>query len=282
MNGDIALFRSSDPLRVLLVEDDEDDFVIVRDLLRDGRRRYDLTWVPTYERGLAALQSRDHDIALVDYRLGGRTGLELIAAVTPADQAPPIVLLTGLDDELLDEQAAGVGAADYLPKLGLGVALLERTIRYVLARADTLVRAQLSEQRFRRIIEQASDALVIVEGEPATKAFVTVWNPAAAGLFGIMPAEAIGQDLATLLGNAGPHAQLGHVGVHELELERLGRSPLVVEVSSSQWPAEAGQQVCHIFRDVTDQEQRRARALGKLSQARCDLTQLRDRSRGAL
>ena len=129
MNGDIALFRSSDPLRVLLVEDDEDDFVIVRDLLRDGRRRYDLTWVPTYERGLAALQSRDHDIALVDYRLGGRTGLELIAAVTPADQAPPIVLLTGLDDELLDEQAAGVGAADYLPKLGLGVALLERTIR---------------------------------------------------------------------------------------------------------------------------------------------------------
>jgi DNA-binding response OmpR family regulator len=133
-------------INVLLVEDDEDDYLIARDLLADGRRRYALTWAASYEQGLARFHAGGFDIAFVDYRLGARTGLELIMALGGTDTTP-IVLLTGVDDALLDDEAADLGAADYLPKAGLTTALIERTIRYALARADAHRRTQISEHR---------------------------------------------------------------------------------------------------------------------------------------
>jgi CheY-like chemotaxis protein len=59
-------------VRVLLVDDDEDDFVIVRDLLaKTGGHSYQFDWVDNYEAALAAIQHHEHDVCLLDYRLGG-------------------------------------------------------------------------------------------------------------------------------------------------------------------------------------------------------------------
>ncbi|HEX8537706.1 MAG TPA: response regulator, partial [Cystobacter sp.] len=66
-------------IRVLLVEDDEDDYVLTRDCVRQlGPRRMVLEWVATCERALEELESGNHDVCLVDYRLGSMTGLELL------------------------------------------------------------------------------------------------------------------------------------------------------------------------------------------------------------
>ena len=70
---------SDAPVKILLVEDDEDDFIITRDLISRIRdRRYQLDWRDNYAAGLAALQRCEHDICLLDYRLGERTGLDLL------------------------------------------------------------------------------------------------------------------------------------------------------------------------------------------------------------
>ena len=61
--------------RVLLIEDDEDDYIITRDLLADIKDcTYQLHWCSTYDAGLKALEGKP-DICLVDYYVGGRTGL---------------------------------------------------------------------------------------------------------------------------------------------------------------------------------------------------------------
>src|SRR5580693_1778305 len=125
--------------RVLLVDDDEDEYVIVADLLRAGcTERFDLTWAPTYEEGLQAILASRCDVCLVDYRLGQRSGMDLLIEVTEKSNPTPVILLTGEGDRALDVTATKAGAADYLIKGQLTPALLERSIRYALERGRTL------------------------------------------------------------------------------------------------------------------------------------------------
>ena len=66
-------------IKILLIEDDEDDYILTRSVLEDSRPlKYNLTWLTDYEAGLAAVQRLEHDICLLDYRLGARTGLDFL------------------------------------------------------------------------------------------------------------------------------------------------------------------------------------------------------------
>src|SRR5262245_31254373 len=101
------------PVRVLLVDDDRDDYLLTRDLLDeipgDG---YTLDWVSDYESAVAALDKCDHDVALVDYLLGARTGLDLLAEARRSGCKIPVILLTGKAVWEVDDAALGGGAAD--------------------------------------------------------------------------------------------------------------------------------------------------------------------------
>ncbi len=129
-------------IRVLLIDDDEDDAFLVRELFADATevtgRRYRVDWKDDYEGGLAAALRREHDVALVDYQLLPGSGLELIQRAREAGCDTPFILLTGLAGQEIDEKAAEVGAADFLAKGSTDAALLERTVRYSLRHAATL------------------------------------------------------------------------------------------------------------------------------------------------
>src|SRR5262245_26807742 len=120
-------------VRVLLVDDDRDDYLLTRDLLEeipgDG---YELDWVSDYESAAAALRDCHHDVALVDYLLGARTGLDLLAEARAGGCKIPVILLTGKAVWEVDHAALGCGAADFLEKGRLDATLLERSIRYSL------------------------------------------------------------------------------------------------------------------------------------------------------
>jgi two-component system sensor histidine kinase/response regulator len=122
------------PTRVLLIDDDEDDQVLTIDLLAEaGQGRYTCDAVGTFDDGAAALRNM-YGVAIVDYRLGARTGLELLHFALATGVRVPIILLTGVGDENLGHVALRAGAADYLVKNQLTPVLLDRTIRYALER----------------------------------------------------------------------------------------------------------------------------------------------------
>jgi signal transduction histidine kinase/DNA-binding response OmpR family regulator len=122
-------------LKVLLVEDDEDDYVITRDFLAEIKGdNFDLDWVDDYEAGLAAIRKDQHDVFLVDYRLGKDSGLQLLREAIACGCMAPIILLTGLGDHKVDTEAMRAGAADYLIKGQFDAHLLERSIRHSMLR----------------------------------------------------------------------------------------------------------------------------------------------------
>ena len=121
---------------VLLVDDDEDDYIIIRDLISkiDGAH-FSLEWVTTFEAALDAVKHQKHAVYLVDYCLGVHDGLELISEVNDGGQHVPIIMITGQEDRDVDMAAMRNGAADYLVKGQISAQNLERSIRYALERS---------------------------------------------------------------------------------------------------------------------------------------------------
>jgi diguanylate cyclase (GGDEF)-like protein/PAS domain S-box-containing protein len=125
--------------RVLLVDDDDTFLLILKELL--PRARYDLDRVATYNGGLEAMAACSHDVYLVDYRLPGRSGLDLVREAAARGCAAPMLVLTGVGDREVDLLAMEAGAADYLDKGRIDEVTLERAIRHAIERrraADSL------------------------------------------------------------------------------------------------------------------------------------------------
>ncbi len=152
---------SLDKVRVLLIEDDEDDFVLTRDLLREiDPTRYELEWVTDFPQGRDRIANSAHDVCLLDYRLGQHDGLELLRLARKESYPPPIILLTGQGDRSVDLEAMQAGAADYLVKGQISAAALERSIRYAVEQRrmedERLMLAR--EQEARALAESANRA----------------------------------------------------------------------------------------------------------------------------
>jgi diguanylate cyclase (GGDEF)-like protein/PAS domain S-box-containing protein len=122
--------------QVLLIDDDQDDYVVTRDLLQEAEQaRFELTWVNNYAEGLEALHQGCYDVCLVDYFLGPETGLDLLKVTNVLGIYKPIILLTGVGNHDVDQQSMALGAADYLVKgVQLNSSLLERSILHAIER----------------------------------------------------------------------------------------------------------------------------------------------------
>jgi two-component system, sensor histidine kinase and response regulator len=140
------------PLRVLLIEDDEDDFILTEELLNHlPDQPVELEWASDPARGLALAHDYIFDVALVDYRLGAWTGLELIEKIRKQAPRIPCILLTGEVRGNLDIEALQAGAADYLSKAEINGQLLHRSIRYAIERKRNEEALRESESRFRTV-----------------------------------------------------------------------------------------------------------------------------------
>lgn len=148
-----------DKVRVLLIEDDEDDFILVKDLLGTASSQaFSIDWVPSFEEGLRALVSSEHDVCLLDYRLGPRNGMELLNEGIRGGTTVPVIFLTAYNDLNLDVQAMQSGARDYLVKEGMSPSLIERSIRYCVeqARGELALKAAQADLE-RRVAERTSE-----------------------------------------------------------------------------------------------------------------------------
>jgi len=145
---------------VLLVEDDEDDFLITRDMLDQQERvRFSVEWSRNYDEGLAAIREQRHDVYIIDYRLGMRTGLELVREALPHRPHAPVIVLTGQVDLTVDLEASALGVTDFLVKRELTPTGLERSIRYAVSHHRALRDLAQSEERYALAVRAANDGI---------------------------------------------------------------------------------------------------------------------------
>lgn len=123
-------------INILLIDDDEDDFLLIRDYLTElnGPTQYVMEWVQTYQAGMEQILLNKHDVYLVDHYLGTGSGLDLLQEAILAGCSQPIIIVTGKSDQEIDYAALMAGATDYLVKSQMDGQSLERSMRYALER----------------------------------------------------------------------------------------------------------------------------------------------------
>jgi len=150
------------PIRALLVDDDEDDYVMTREMLSDVKGEvFRLDWIPSYHDALQAIRRGEHDVYLLDYRLGGNNGLDILREARGDGCGAPMILLTGQGDDAVDVEAMKAGASDYLVKGQIESSLLGRSIRYAIERAQALRALRETEERYQRLVELSPDAIIV-------------------------------------------------------------------------------------------------------------------------
>jgi diguanylate cyclase (GGDEF)-like protein/PAS domain S-box-containing protein len=253
-------------LRVLLIEDDEDDYILTSELLEEVKgTKYEITWVSKYTDALKAMGEGGHDVFLIDYRLGEGNGIELMREAVARGCRAPMILLTGQGDKEIDFEATKAGAADYLTKGKIEAQLLERAIRYAIAHGRTLETLRESENRFRSVVESANDAIILTDYQGK----IFSWNKSAQTIFGYAQSEILGKSLSVLFPPSYHHnsgndnesdpllaSGLLHPGSKAIELTGLtqGGHEFPLEISLSSWKTAEGIFYSGIIRDITERK----------------------------
>lgn len=122
-------------IRTLVVEDDSQDFLLIKTALRASEHAdYDLRHLNSLTQATEAMLHDEYDIILLDYFLGEHSGLELLRQAREIHCTRPIVVMTGSHSAELDDMLMKEGAADFIPKDDLSTRFLDRTIRHAIER----------------------------------------------------------------------------------------------------------------------------------------------------
>jgi len=150
--------------KILIIDDDEDDFFITSEYIKEiSDSRFTIDWCFNYRKAMELIISKAYDIYFVDYRLGAKTGVDLLKEALDHNCEEPIILLTGKGNKAIDIEAMRLGATDYLVKSELNSEKLERCIRYAIERSVHLKALRNNEQKFRNIFERSKDAIFIAD-----------------------------------------------------------------------------------------------------------------------
>lgn len=153
-------------VRVLLIDDDENVHPFISHLLsKVVGKKFSVAWACDYDEGLEAIARHEHDVCLLDYKLGERSGLDLLRHAVDEGIQAPIIMLTGAADPVVDLEATQLGASDYVLKDRLDTSTLERSIRYSIQHYAMLRDLKKSNERFRLLFERSMDAIFISDDD---------------------------------------------------------------------------------------------------------------------
>jgi PAS domain S-box-containing protein len=151
-------------LKILLVEDNPGDARLIKEMLREtGIYGFEILNVLNLVQAIECLTKNKLDIILLDLNLPDSFGIPTVEKINERFPDLPIVVLTGLGDEMVGEEALQCGAQDYLNKSDIDNRILLRTIRYSIERKKIWKGLKESEQRFRTMIEKNSDGIIITD-----------------------------------------------------------------------------------------------------------------------
>lgn len=186
-------------VRILIVDDDEDDFIITSEYIRHiPGAGFTIDWCPRYNDALQHMINKNYDLYFVDYRLGAKSGVDLLKDAIKNNCDDPIILLTGKGNYNVDIEAMQLGAVDYLIKTELTIEKMERCIRYAMERTTTLKALKANEKKYRSIFEKSKDLVFLTDENLNFKDA----NEAVFSLLGYTREELLDMNLADLIDQA--------------------------------------------------------------------------------
>ena len=207
-------FPAGESLRVLLVEDNPTDALLVEVALEEmSAPAPELTHVELLAQAKTTLETAEFDVVLIDLNLPDGEGLGNFESLQELAPQTPMIVLTGLSDESVAIEAIGLGASDYLIKSEAQTALLERSMRYAIERKrNENGRIELAKARIEREEAEAANAakdqfLATISHELRTPLNAIMgWTSLVRG--GDLDAETTEQALDVIERNARVQAQL--------------------------------------------------------------------------
>ncbi|HEY4148607.1 MAG TPA: ATP-binding protein [Chitinophagaceae bacterium] len=248
--------KTTQAVRILIIDDDEDDFFITSEYIRaiEGQT-FVIDWCHNYQDGIDNICNSRYDLYLVDYRLGAKTGLDLLKEAMLCHCEDPIILLTGKGNQYIDIEAMQAGAVDYLLKPELNTEKLERCIRYSLERSVSTKALRANERKFRGIFEKSKDMVFLADENMVFKDV----NPASSVLLGYTKEELLRLSLFSLLNTENKLmirqelAEAGYLDDKEIELFTNRREKKVCIISVSREKESNGSTYLQgIIHDITN------------------------------
>jgi diguanylate cyclase (GGDEF)-like protein len=158
---------SQKTIKLLVVDDDEDDIYLILDALNEvNGTRYNVTTASSALAAMSELAKGSFDVIFSDYRLGVATGIDFINHVRAARIDTPVILLTGIADQVIDEAALVAGASDFVPKTSINPDVLDRSVRYALAHADR-------HKLLQTVLSSTISGVVVLDKDGQ----ISLWNP---------------------------------------------------------------------------------------------------------
>ncbi len=253
------MVSSSQLVRILIIDDDEDDFILTSGFINSIEdRTFDIQWCYNYKTALEEIESKKFHLYFVDYRLGAKTGIDLLAEAMKMNCEEPIILLTGKGNSAIDKQAMQMGAVDYLIKSELTPEKLERCIRYALERSASTKALRANERKYRSIFEKSKEAVFTTD---LSLVFKDV-NAAMVNLVGTDKTQLIRHTLYQFIDNENIRTTIRHKlektgEVNDLEVEVInskGRRRNCILYLSIELDSNNNQYVQGILHDITNQK----------------------------
>ena len=139
-------------LKILIVEDDEDDAFFIKDILKEGLGEPAplIDHYSSIGSSLEQLNPFHYDLAMFDYRLGEINGIELLRNIRKQGCDIPIILFTGQGDQEVAVEAMNSGATDYITKAKLSAESVTQSIRYALGLRKEVALRKHAEEKLKK------------------------------------------------------------------------------------------------------------------------------------
>jgi PAS domain S-box-containing protein len=190
----------SHQIHALLIEDDPDDILLLKDSLAEiGLGRIKLDTADRLSRGLIQLAAQSYDVLLLDLNLPDSGGLDTLNTTVKRFPRLPVVVLSGLADDAITIEAVRRGAQDYLVKGEINGPLVMRVVRYAIERKQVEAVLRASETRYRTLVDASPNGITLADLEGR----LLLCNQQAARLHGFSnPESMIGTDFFKLVAPA--------------------------------------------------------------------------------
>lgn len=149
-------------MNILVVEDNEGDFFLVKEYLEVNFSDVSITHNTLLEEANISLLNNRYDIILLDLSLPDSSGKASIEHIIKLSYGTPVIVLTGLSDRQIAMDSLKLGVQDYLIKDEVNAFVLQKSITYSIERNNISKNLRDNEKKYRYLFDNNPDSIFIL------------------------------------------------------------------------------------------------------------------------